>query len=329
MTRRRFHWRIWTVFLAAAVILAGLYYYGVFARKRKAPVVYSVILYQNTLDEWGTLVEGMVQAEEDLNIHVNYVYLAKDDTALEQAAVIRRELRNGSSGILLAVADSQGIQKAFETTVFPVPVICVETGAGKEIPVIRSDDRAMGRALGEAILADMDKTGNERRVTVIKEYAQRDSIEMRYQGLAEALEEAGEEVVIEERMRQNTGFSLGRFLTAAFYDGNPYLVTLDKYITEQAALIWSRDRQKYEKNGATCKIFGIGNTARTVNALDNGNIEALVYQNEFNMGYQAVACLAEKRKKDWIEENVNIGYGIVTRETLYEDENQRLLFSNT
>ena len=127
---------------------------------------------------------GNGQAEEDLNIHVNYVYLAKDDTALEQAAVIRRELRNGSSGILLAAADSQGIQKAFETTVFPVPVICVETGAGKEIPVIRSDDRAMGRALGEAILADMDKTGNERRVTVIKEYAQRDSIEMRYQGLA-------------------------------------------------------------------------------------------------------------------------------------------------
>ena len=102
MTRRRFHWRIWTVFLTCGSNSGRFVLLWVFARKRKAPVVYSVILYQNTLDEWGTLVEEIVQAEEDLNIHVNYVYLAKDDTALEQAAVIRRELRNGSSGILLA-----------------------------------------------------------------------------------------------------------------------------------------------------------------------------------------------------------------------------------
>ena len=173
----------------------------------------------------------------------------------------------------------------------------------------------------------MDKTGNERRVTVIKEYAQRDSIEMRYQGLAEALEEAGEGCD-RETYAPEYRIQSGTFSDSSFYDGNPYLVTLDKYITEQAVLIWSRDRQKYEKNGATCKIFGIGNTARTVNALDNGNIEALVYQNEFNMGYQAVACLAEKRKKDWIEENVNIGYGIVTRETLYEDENRDFCFQH-
>lgn len=328
MMRRRFHWRIWTVFLAAAVILAGLYYYGVFARKRKAPVVYSVILYQNTLDEWGTLVEGMTQAEEDLNIHVNYVYLAKEDTVAEQVSVIRRELRNGSSGILFAAIDSEEIQKAFDTTVFPVPVICVETGAGKKFPVIRSDDRAMGHALGEAILEDMEKTGSERKVTVMKEYVQRDSVKMRYQGLMDAFEEAEEKVIVEEHKRHNTQFGLSRFLAAAFYDGNPYLVTLDKYVTEQAAFVWSRDRQKYEKNGVSCKIFGIGNTVQTVNGLDNGDIEALVYQNEFNMGYQAVTYLAEKKKKNWIEENVNIGYGIVTRETLYEDKNQRLLFSN-
>lgn len=328
MMRRRFHWRIWAVFLAAAVILAGLYYYGVFAHKRKTLMVYSVILYQNTLDEWGTLVEGITQAEEDLNIHVNYVYLSKGDTVAEQVSAIRKELRNGASGILFAAADSEGIQKTFETTVFPVPVICVETGAGEKFPVIRSDDRAMGHALGEAILEDMEKTGNERKVTVMKEYMQRDSVKMRYQGLMEAFEESGETVVVEEHKRHSTDFGLRRFLAAAFYDGNPYMVTLDKYVTEQAASVWARDIQQYEKKGISCKIFGIGNTAQTVNALDNQDIEALVYQNEFNMGYQAVTYLAEKRKKDWIEENVHIGYGIVTRETLYEDKNQRLLFSN-
>ena len=54
-----------------------------------------------------------------------------------------------------------------------------------------------------------------------------------------------------------------------------------------------------------------------------------MYQNEFNMGYQGITCLAEKRKKKWIEENTGISYRMVTKESLYEDENERLLFSNT
>ena len=29
----------------------------------------------------------------------------------------------------------------------------------------------------------------------------------------------------------------------------------------------------------------------------------LVYQNEFNMGYQGLTCLVENKKKEWIEKN--------------------------
>ena len=88
MTKKKYPWRIWTVFLMAAVILGILYYYGIFAQQKEKTPVYSVILYQNTNDEWTTLVEGTEQAEEDLDIHINYVYLAKEDTAEEQAASI-------------------------------------------------------------------------------------------------------------------------------------------------------------------------------------------------------------------------------------------------
>lgn len=329
MLKKRLQWRLWMVFLIAAVILGGLYYYGVFARQKKNPAAYSVILYQNTLDEWTTLVEGAAQAEEDLELDVNYVYFSSDDTAQEQAAVIRREINAGASGILLAAVDSEGVREALGTTVFSIPVVCVETGAGEEFPVIRADDRAMGRALGRAILKDMDRSGGKRRVMVLKEYMQRDSVRLRYEGLMEVLKAAEERVVIEECTRQDKKSDIGRLVGKKLQDEPPYLVALDKYVTEQAAEVWEAERQKYEKKGFVCKIYGIGNTAKTVNDLDNENIEALIYQNEFNMGYQGITYLAEERKKSWIDKNVNIRYGVVTRESLYEDENQRLLFPNT
>lgn len=327
MIKKRLQWRLGILLTTAALILAGLYYYGVYAHQKKAPPVYSVILYQNTLDEWGTLTEGAKQAQEDLNIHVNYVYLEKGDTATEQAEAIRRELREGSDGIILAAADSEGIRQAFDADSFPVPLLCVETGIGEPFPVIRSDDRAMGRAMGMAILENMEQTGGERKVTVLKACMERDSVGKRYEGLMEILKGAEKQVEIEEYACSSN--NLEKIIAKILAGHSPYLAVLDKYAGETAAGLWAEKRSVYEKQGKSCRIYGIGNTARTVNALDNGNMEALIYQNEFNMGYQAVECLARERKKSWMEENVRIGYRTVTGDTLYEDENQRLLFSNT
>lgn len=329
MIKKRFQWGVWTVLLSAAVVLGFLYYYGVFVRQSDSPESYSVILYQNTIDEWATFVEGADQAEEDLDINVNYVYLAKEDTEKEQAAAIRREIKAGAAGILVAPVDSEGLQEILSSLYITVPVLCAETGAGEDFPVLRTDDYAMGRALGEKILEDMDRAGGERRVTILTEYMERDSVRLRFEGLTDVLGAAEEEVVIKERARVSQGFSLGRFIRTVFYEESPYLVTLDKYVTEQAGTAWAAYRQEGEAEDFSCRIYGIGNTARTVNDLDNENIAVLVYQNEFNMGYQGISYLAEKRKKQWLKEHTGISYRIVTKESLYEDENERLLFSNT
>ena len=122
--------------------------------------------------------------------------------------------------------------------------------------------------------------------------------------------------------------SLGGDFSAGLFDQIPYLVTLDKSTTERAAALWKESRQSRGKNQDICKIYGTGNTAQTVNALDNEDISMLVYQNEFNMGYQGLTCLVENKKKEWIEKNTSIRYRTVTKKSLYEDENERLLFSD-
>ena len=58
MKKKRFQWKSLALLLAAVTALGGLYYYGVFARKKESSDVYSVILYQNTEDEWGNSYSG-------------------------------------------------------------------------------------------------------------------------------------------------------------------------------------------------------------------------------------------------------------------------------
>lgn len=324
------YWKIWVAIFVAFSLLGSIYYAGVtHDEKKRKPVVYSVILYQNSDNEWATLMDGINQAEKDFGVNIRYVSMGNRQTAEEQAALMEREQQTGASGILLAAADSAEMEKHLERMNLQIPVITIETGVDGEIPAVVShitaDNYQMGRMLGEKILEDIETDGGEKEVTVVAEYLERDSVKQRYQGLTDVLSEAG--VRIKPVQRQPGDFSLSLYIGTVFADSSPYVAALDKFAAEEAAAAWESKRGLYEPE-KTFKIYGIGNTAQTVNDLDTGNLTALVFQNEFNMGYNGIRALVEKDVKGYIPEECEIKFKIVTRDALYEPENERLLFPN-
>lgn len=328
--QRKKSWMIWTVILSAVIILAVSYYYGaVRETSDEKPSYYSVILYQNADNEWETLIDGIRQAEEDFKVRVNYVTMGQNDTAQEQIELIKREAASGVSGILLAAVDSRETGKLLDTINLQVPLITVETGVentAENYVNISADNYKMGQELGEKILEDIREDQGSRTVTIIKEYMERDSVELRYQGLVDTLEGAEEGIKVNTVSRQEGDFSLKLFIGTIFHESGPYLAALDKFCTAEAAAAWENKKTYLESMGTKVKIYGIGNTAQTVNDLDNDKIRALVYQNEFHMGYEGIRALVEKEKKGYFPDQFDIKYKLVTRDTLYEPQNERLLF---
>lgn len=327
---KQIRWKIWIVIFAVLVMLGISYYYGVV---REAPDkvtdFYSVVLYQHKDNEWATLYEGIRQAEEDFKVKVNYFTMGENDTAEDQVSLIEREVNAGSSGILFAAVDSAEVETLLGEKHIQVPLIAVETGAGDNYVNITADNYKMGQALGNKIAEDIKQDNlNEkyRLVTVVTEYMERDSVQQRYEGLVDALEESGENIRIQNIFRQKGDFSLRLLIGTSFNNSGRYVAALDKYATEEAAAAWESKRSLFEPHGVGIRVYGIGNTAQTVNDLDNEKLWALVYQNEFNMGYLGIQALVHKDKKGWIDEQFAIKYKLVTRETLYESENERLLF---
>lgn len=326
---RQKRWKVWAAVLAAVLILGFVYYLGINRDTEKAePPTYSVILYQHTDNEWDTLIDGIRQAEKDKDVNVNYVTMAKEDTAKDQALLVQQEIDNGTAGILLAAVDSEELLREFSTMSISVPLYFLETGAGKDAVLFSADNYAMGCALGEQILRDMeeDGAGDGAAVTVLTEYMERDSVQERYQGLKDTLEQSDREIRIQEEARSAGDYSLRLFIGTLFNHSGLYIAALDKFSAEEAAAAWSVNRDVWTGAPVEFKIYGIGNTAQTVNDLDNGNLRCLVYQNEFNMGYQGLAAMAANRMDTWIKENTHIKFHTVTKATLYDSENERLLF---
>lgn len=74
------------------------------------------------------------------------------------------------------------------------------------------------------------------------------------------------------------------------------------------------------------KVYGIGSSKQIVFALDQGLIEGIVFQNEFNMGYEAVDILVQKIRKGGASEPMEIDFHQAVGATLHEPENERLLY---
>lgn len=320
-------WLGWGIFLAAVVALLAFVYYGnASVMPRDEPEKYSVILYQYTDNSWGSLSEGVEQAGRDYGVSISYVTMAIDAKKEDQEALIDREIENGAQGLLVSAVDSEGLKEKLLEAEKKVPVVTVETGVGEEITHIGADDYQMGYTLGEKLLEDYKGKGSC-QVAVIKEYMERLSVKERYQGLRDALESGEVRTEIVEWIRGEGDYNLALYLkTKCSAWSEKAVVALDKYSMEELIEGGQMLRaESGEKDMGLPLFYGIGNTDIIVNGLDQGEVQALAYQNEFNAGYQGMETLIQK-KRDKGYSSRSIKYQLVTKDTLYETENQRLLF---
>lgn len=294
---------------------------------RNSPYQFSVILYQYTDNDWRSLMGGLNQAEKDENVVINFVTMPLDGTAEQEIELIEREVENGTEGILLAPIDSTELEDAVRKASQRVPVVTLETGIGPEDARISADNYELGYRLGSEMAKDMLQTG-EKQVCAILEYTQRQSVQRRYEGFTAAIKEQVPDAEIEEYHREEGDFVLPVCIANMYANGRrgSYLAAFDKYCTE--ALIEASSQTVLvngSKNLFRQRAYGIGNTEQTVHGLDTGRLKGLVFQNEFNIGYHGIqTLLLDVNAQTAPDADIEIYYA--TRETLYEPENQRLLF---
>ncbi len=74
------------------------------------------------------------------------------------------------------------------------------------------------------------------------------------------------------------------------------------------------------------KVVGFDSSQIIINALEKDQIDAIVVQRPFNMGYLAVKNALEAYKGRKVPAYVDTGYKLINKETLYLTENQKLLY---
>lgn len=295
----------------------------------KEKKVYKMILVPKTIDKtngfWTSLIAGSELGADGFAVDLKVVGGTSEEDIDAQIAWIEESIKEKPDVMLVAPCSYSQTTNVLQKVVNnDIKLILIDSVIDKDIAdgIVSTDNYLAGKDLGE--------------------YAQTlltDSMEI---GVVAHVKGASTAIEREKGMRDG----LGKFepqIKDVVFCGSSYerayeqtLEMLKKYpemrmimgTNEYGAVGAARAIKDLGLIGQV-KVVGFDNSVEEIQLLEEGVFQGIVIQKPFNIGYlgiqQAVSAASGKK----LQKDLDSGCKLITKENMYEEENQRLLYPFT
>jgi ribose transport system substrate-binding protein len=275
---------------------------------------------------WKSVEAGAKAAGQELGANIVWKGPLKENDRAQQIQIIEQFITEGVAGIVLAPLDDTALVRPVAAAMAKnIPVVIFDSAlkgeAGKDFVSLVATDNRKGGELGGAELARvMNHTG---KIALLRYQVGSASTDAREAGfLAVIREHPGLNVIVDNRY---AGPTMGDAKTAA-------LNMLDK-LREADGIFCPNESSTFgmllalrQNNLAGKKKFvGFDTSPPLVEALRNGEIDALVAQDPTRMGYLGVATLLDHLRGQKVPDYVDTGVRLITRDNLDSPDVKKLL----
>ena len=309
--------------IAAALfllILGAALYIGL--RQEKDVKVIFVLKTQDNIDFWNSLVEGAQMAADEYGAEYEWMAPIQEKDVDRQKELIREAIEKAPDVIALAPVDEKQIlPEAKKIKEAGITLVLIDSKLSEDIAdcTVSTDNYEAGRELGEYALSICSP---EEKIGIVSHVKGSSTAKEREKGVQMVLEEDGREIV--QTVYGESNYSIAYDETKKMLEAHPEITVIvgtNEYATVGAARLIKDMGLK-----GKVKIVGFDNSKEEIQMLESGVIEGLVIQRAFDMGYLGIKLGIETEKGEKQEANVDSGCKLVTRETIYTKENQKLLF---
>ncbi len=311
--------KAWLQLVLPLIGLSILFWLLAFApgeKHHQPPLLEMSVILRDGDGAVSTMRKGMEQAAQDLNVELRFLIPAEDNSAAQQAQLLEREVAGAASAVLLIPADREALGDAVSAAAGKTTLVTVETdmtawGAAASITM---DHQELGAALGAAALNGVPEGGT---VLLLDSLPGDNGIRERMEAAKAVLERGGRQARVYKWDPDTTSL--------------PDILRIERpraiIAFEAAALADVAELSRGED--AFPLLYGCGSTASIAAALEKGRVTAITAVNVFSAGYLAVeAAAALARHEDWTAA-APVAFSIVRQETMYDSDNQKLLFPVT
>lgn len=270
---------------------------------------------------WETIRMGAQLAAKEEEIPFEYVGPLEEKDVDKQVEIMNSKIEEGADIILLAAADKERLALSVENAKKKgITLVSVDSSVVGQTEIVATDNVAAAQELTHYLLESINNEGEVIMLNFV-------------QGASTANErEQGYDLVMDEQSKVKqlpTVYTEGTTESAykkakeiiKQYPNLKGIVGANQYMTEGICLA-------IEELGLSkkIKVVGFDSSNVIIEALERGIIEAILVQKPFNMGYLGVKVAVDLFDGKKVEQDTDTGYKLITADTLYDTENQKLLY---
>ena len=275
---------------------------------------------------WKSVEAGALQAGTELGVEVVWKGPIKENDRAQQIQVVQQFLTQGVSGIVLAPLDSRAlVAPVREAGSRGIPVVifdsALEGEPGRDFVSYVATDNLAGGRMGGDHLAEL--LGGRGEVVLMRYLVGSASTSQREEGFLESLAgHPGIRVTVDNRY---AGATAGEAKTQALNMIDPIRRAQGIFAPNESSTYGVLLALRQEGLAGHIRFVGFDASPPLVQALRDGEIDALVVQDPWNIGYRAVTVLVGHLDGEAVPPVIDTGAVLVTRENLDDPALRRLL----
>jgi ribose transport system substrate-binding protein len=271
-----------------------------------------------THEFWKSVHAGAVKASKELDVDIVWKGPLKEDDLKAQIDVLNSLVAQGVSGIVVAPLNDSALRAPVREAVqkkIPVVVFDSDLQGDDHVSFVATDNLAAGRIAGEAMAKLLGASG---RVMVLRYQEGSASTQNREKGFLETIKSRPDLTLVSDNQ-------YGGATTESAFQKSESLLIAHKAQTGAVNGVFTPNEstsfgmlQALKKSGLNkkVKLIGFDSSDKLVGALREGDIDGLVVQNPFNMGYLAVKTMIEHLRGKPVEKRIDTGARLVEKANL-------------
>jgi len=292
------------------------------APKKKDRLEIAVIPKAISHQFWVTVHAGAEAAGKDLGVDILWQGPARETEIDKQISIMQDMIVRGVDGIVMAACDENALVNVVDQADKKgIPVVTFDSGLNSDIPksLVASDNVAAAKE-GARVLAEL--IGGAGEVGCIPNVPGAASSEMRERGFKEGIA-AYPNIKLVATNYSHSDVSMGMNVATDMITAFPNIKGF--FTASEPAALGAAQAMRTANKAGEVKIVAFDASGEQLNALKEGAMHALIVQNPFKIGYDAVKTAVAVLKGQPVEKRIDTGVTVVTKENMNTPEVQKLL----
>ncbi len=285
----------------------------------------AVIVKSTTSAYWKSVFAGANAAKTEYNLEITQEGPADEEDWETQNEMIDHAVENGAEVIVLSAVDynnnAAAVNRAVEAG---VKVVVIDSDVNSDMVSCRisTDNYQAGCMVGETVLDSRDENI---RVGIVNFDAISANGQQREQGFRDQVA-ADDRVAIVDAVHVNSNAESAKEATEKMLREHPQINVIVTFNEWTSLGVGYAVREL--KLGEETRVIAFDSNVVSVGMLETGEVDALIVQNPYAMGYLGIECAYRLINGQALEQmEIDTSTTVVTRENMFDSAVQRILFA--